>query len=343
MPDKHEQVAVNEARAQSADAKGSGVSVVIPNYNHSAELDRAVTCFARQSLPPKEIIVVDDASTDDSVAVATALARQYPNVVLIRRDRRGGPNAAVNTGLASATGTYVMFAAADDTVEPELFQRAVDLLVAYPQAAICFHDPSAVDTESRQLSPIPLYLAAGPSYFGPSDVESLFKYNSFSIPSNTVVYRREHITAIGGFRVDLEWQSDWMANLVLAFRYGACYRPETLAHFTVNPRGYGATGVRSAKGQRRMLFACLDALENDFADVRESFRRARLLPELRLRVLFWLLVDPRGRDYLTWPIARRLLARELWTLLRPLAPAALRRWMRRTVGEANHGRLGKTK
>ncbi|WP_376984651.1 hypothetical protein [Bosea sp. R86505] len=194
-----------------------------------------------------------------------------------------------------------------------------------------FLDPSRLLLPDEIVERVPLSLAPVPTYFDPDDMERLFRRNSFTISSNTVVYRRAAIAALGGFRKDLEWQADWMANLVTSFRLGAVYIPRALAHFTVNPKGYGERGVRSAEGQRRLLETCLRAIEQDYPDVADRFKRAGTIPEMRLRTLGWLLASERGRRFVSPRLASVLVLREAWARLRPLAPLGLRRWMRRRL------------
>lgn len=305
------------------------LSVVIPNYNHGRFLKRAVVSHLEGARTPVEFVIVDDCSTDDSVAIIRALCREYPEVKMIRREERGGPNRAINTGLAEATGDYVRFAGADDFVSPGAGDNAIATLQEHPGAAFCFSDPSQFDVRTGRYQGIPLALADGPAFYPPAAFAALLAGNYFTISSNTVVYRRDAIGTLGGFPPDFEWQADWFANLVLAFRYGICYRPESLFHFSVEPDSYGNAGVKSGEGQRRLLFHFLDALDGQYADIRDHFRAAALLPEMRLRDLGWLVSDPRGRRYVTPKMALRLIAREGWTHLRPFLPAGSRRWLRR--------------
>lgn len=80
------------------------VSVIIPTFNGRRFLNPCLRSLETQSLPPHEIIVVDDASTDDT---PDWLAETWAGIRVIRRDTNGGFAAAVNTGIAAATGTLV--------------------------------------------------------------------------------------------------------------------------------------------------------------------------------------------------------------------------------------------
>ncbi|MEL6751702.1 MAG: glycosyltransferase family A protein [Pseudomonadota bacterium] len=88
------------------------VAVIIPAYNRSSSIMRSIDSALAQTFTDIEIIVVDDASTDDTVAVVSAVPDQ--RVLLVLREENGGASAARNTGIAAATADYVAFLDSDD-------------------------------------------------------------------------------------------------------------------------------------------------------------------------------------------------------------------------------------
>jgi glycosyltransferase involved in cell wall biosynthesis len=88
------------------------LSIVIPAHNAARYLREAVASVVREAGNDAEIIVVDDASQDESAAIAESLAGQ--GVHCLRRARQGGAGAARNQGVAAARGTYLAFLDADD-------------------------------------------------------------------------------------------------------------------------------------------------------------------------------------------------------------------------------------
>jgi glycosyltransferase involved in cell wall biosynthesis len=88
-------------------------SVVIPLFNKAPHVERAITSVLSQMLPPHEIIVVDDGSTDGSLDIVHAL--KDPRITVLTRSRSGpGGYAARNLGVQTATGEWVAFLDADD-------------------------------------------------------------------------------------------------------------------------------------------------------------------------------------------------------------------------------------
>jgi glycosyltransferase involved in cell wall biosynthesis len=90
------------------------VSVIIVNYNYGRYLREAVDSVYTQSYPNKECIIVDNASTDESVDVLQQIETHYPEIKILRRNDNGGQSLAAQEGFAASSGEYVVFVDADD-------------------------------------------------------------------------------------------------------------------------------------------------------------------------------------------------------------------------------------
>jgi succinoglycan biosynthesis protein ExoO len=99
------------------------ITVLIAAYNAEGFLRRAVASALTQSLAPLEVLVVDDASTDDTVGVVRQLASADSRIRLIPLPQNGGPSAARNAGLDAARGEWVAVLDADDAFMPQRLQR----------------------------------------------------------------------------------------------------------------------------------------------------------------------------------------------------------------------------
>jgi glycosyltransferase involved in cell wall biosynthesis len=297
------------------------LSVVMPNYNHARYLESALRAHFGQSLPPLEVIVVDDASTDRSVAIVERLATEHPRLRLIRLARNGGVNPAINRGLREACGDYVCVSAADDVVMPQFAARSLDVAAAYPDAGLCFSEPAETMGDGGVVQPLPLALSPHPCLLSPADLERHLKRAYFVFPGYAVLYRRDALLALGGFVEELRWYADQFASCMLAFRHGACYVPEVLAVFRVLASSYSQRGLRDTAAQRDVVNRVVDLLDSSaYRDVAPAFRASALLPDLRFRVLLWLLASPRHRHHLTPRLVTRVLVRETWRVLKPYMP-----------------------
>jgi len=94
------------------------ISVLIAAYNAGPFLHRAVRSALAQTLAPLEVLIINDASTDNTLDVAEALACEDPRVRVISLPANGGPGAARNAGLDAARGDWVAILDADDAYVP---------------------------------------------------------------------------------------------------------------------------------------------------------------------------------------------------------------------------------
>jgi GT2 family glycosyltransferase len=101
------------------------VSVVMANFNGGAYLAEAVESVQNQTLRDLELIVSDDASTDNSIDIVTRLRVTDQRIRLLRSDRNGGPAAARNRAIAVAGGQWIAIMDSDDKMHPERLSRLV--------------------------------------------------------------------------------------------------------------------------------------------------------------------------------------------------------------------------
>jgi len=144
-----------EAIRQSTQGKREGdrISIVLPTRNRAALLRQALLSIRAQTWPRRELIVVDEASTDDTAAL---LAREFGEAKVIRHDVAKGPSAARNTGTAAAQGDWVFFWDDDDLMHPTHLESLLHAAQAGPpQAIVSGQIRSFVTTEGEiRLGPL---------------------------------------------------------------------------------------------------------------------------------------------------------------------------------------------
>ncbi len=222
------------------------LSVVLPTRNHAHLVGRAIDAIGTQSRPPLELVVVDDASTDDTPAVLAALAKKYPFMRVVRNERNLGVAGAVNAALQLATGDFVYGASSDDWILPGAFEKAMALAEEYPRAG-------AVCGPMFMLGRPPLLLAVRSwtrPLFAPPDVfvrEYLeVEGPGFALGGSTY-FRREPFLEIGGLRQELGSYCDTFAFRALGATYGAGYVAEPLMVWNVLPESFSQTTARDPR------------------------------------------------------------------------------------------------
>jgi glycosyltransferase involved in cell wall biosynthesis len=104
------------------------VSIVMPAYGVEAYIAHAIECVQKQTLKDWELIVVDDASPDESAAIAERFAHADPRIAIVHHSENQGLSAARNTGMAQARGRYLWFADPDDSYDPTLLEESIRAL-----------------------------------------------------------------------------------------------------------------------------------------------------------------------------------------------------------------------
>lgn len=109
---------------------GPRVSVVIPNFNGIAHLPECLECLFAQVFDDFEIVMVDNASTDDSVPW---VRERYPAVRIVRREVNGGPTVSTNDGIRASRGEYVVILDNDTAFDPDWLGTLVKALDDHPE------------------------------------------------------------------------------------------------------------------------------------------------------------------------------------------------------------------
>ena len=109
------------------------ISVIVPTYNRAQQLPRTLDSILCQSCSPKEIIVVDDGSTDETLALMTS---EYPEIVFIQQQNTG-VSSARNVGIKRASGDWIAFLDSDDEWLPEKLEIQMKALYENPEIKIC--------------------------------------------------------------------------------------------------------------------------------------------------------------------------------------------------------------
>jgi glycosyltransferase involved in cell wall biosynthesis len=249
------------------------LSVILPNYNHCYCLPRALRALVSQAVQPTEIIVVDDGSTDDSIGVIQEFCQQYDSIRLIRHETNRGTAAAVKSGIAVATGEYLLFAAADDFVLPELVGRAERALNENPTAAFYCAEVAVIDIGGNIRGFRPLAVPRTQSGMVlPDQVRRDFATadNWFIGPS--IVYRREALKNVGYFDDTLGSLCDALASRLLALRYGYYFDSEVLATWSIYPESLSARSALSETENRRLREVARRYIITNFpTDIAESY------------------------------------------------------------------------
>lgn len=217
----------------------TAVSVILPSYNRDHLLDRAISSVTAQTFSDFELIIVDDASTDETCAIVQAYADE--RIRYLRSEQRRGAAAARNLGINAASGEFIAFLDSDDEWLPEKLQLQVE---AFDGLA----DDVAVVYSARQQSGAP----------DPTDREKLsgdilerLLVGNF-IGTGQVLVRSECLRTVGGFDELLPSAHDWDLWIRLSESYHFRYVDEVVCVYHLQPDSISYNPAAKVLGYRSL-------------------------------------------------------------------------------------------
>ncbi|MBY0548459.1 MAG: glycosyltransferase family 2 protein [Candidatus Obscuribacterales bacterium] len=208
------------------------LSVIVPNYNDGDHIAFSLRAICEQSLPPNELIVVDDGSTDESIAIIRAVAEQYPFIRLLCNDQNRGIVYSANRAMKIVTGDYVYIASANDLVLPGFFEKSLDILSKHPEAGFCCSDAVCINTsENNSVTESRTGWSEFARYLAPSELAAITRSGKglYHPITNTCILKRDFLPAEGLWEQRVGCYCDWLLHQALLFRHGCCFIPEPLA------------------------------------------------------------------------------------------------------------------
>ena len=238
------------------------VSVVLPAYNRAGSIRLAIDSVLRQSFADFELIIVDDASTDDTRAIAEAVAD--PRVRVIAHPANRGASAARNTGVAAARAPFVAFQDSDDEWLPLKLEKQMARLqapgapayVAVYCGMIVLGSHSDLSGRGRARVAYVPDPAATPVE---GDIfESLMRTSLAS--TQTLVVRRDRMLEVGGFDEEMPALIDWECMLRLAPLGPVACVDEPLVIQRFSPNSITREAVKRAHARARAVARHRDRL-----------------------------------------------------------------------------------
>jgi glycosyltransferase involved in cell wall biosynthesis len=243
-------------------ARGSipgSISVIVPVYNGEAHLLGALGSCLAQSRAPHEIIVVNDGSTDGSLAVITAFAASSPIPVRVIDQANAGQSQSRNNGVAAASGEYIAFLDQDDQWRPEFLAEVAKPLDERSQVTWSYCDFDTVDGEGRLLTRG--YIRAIGQVHPKLSVIDIIGQDCMVLPSASVM-RRQVFEELGGFDARLRgYEDDDLYLRTFQAGWEMAYLPASLIRYRVHSDGSSAQA--SFRRSRVIFFANVCAVLAD--------------------------------------------------------------------------------
>ena len=182
------------------------ISVVIPAYNTAVTLDRCLRSILSQTLRPRQIIIVNDGSTDNTAEIAKTY---QPGTIYVEQWNQGA-SAARNAGLEIASGELVAFLDADDYWMPTFLELCAQFLAMHPEVIAVSTGQKVVDWRGNEAILPRMAARTDASVLEPIILEDFFSFwaEHDHVRTGSVVIRRRTIQEAGFQRADLRTGED---------------------------------------------------------------------------------------------------------------------------------------
>jgi glycosyltransferase involved in cell wall biosynthesis len=207
------------------------VSVILPTYNRAEILPRSINSVIKQTYSDLELVVVDDASTDDTESVVKSFEDE--RIKYIKQDENKGANVARNTGISQSTGEYIAFQDSDDVWLPHKIQKQVDKFRQSKEGTGLVSTGVCRVWPDYQTDYLP-----GSQWNNQHFTRSLLQ-NNF-IPMQAAMIRRECVHSVGDLDNELPRLQDWEMWIRLSKEYNFKLVDEALVmkHMDVDELSY---------------------------------------------------------------------------------------------------------
>lgn len=244
------------------------IDVIVPCYNYGRFLASCLDSVLSQDGCEVRVLIIDDASTDDSLAIAGALAAADPRIQLRAHEFNRGHIATYNEGIAWLSADYMLLLSSDDMVAPGAFARAIGLMEANRKigfvygASIRFAEEAeiaaALASPATSTDAPPPAVEAGRAF-----IRKFCAVPVNTVESATVVVRTSLQRRVGGYRPELPHSGDMEMCLRLAAHADVGFVPAVQAFTRIHAKnmrhGYRANWNHEDFRQRRIVFTTLFA------------------------------------------------------------------------------------
>lgn len=249
------------------------VSVIIPMYNAERTIEEAIASVLQQTWQDFEMIVVDDGSTDGSLARVRAIADSRLQVLSFTN---AGAAAARNRGIAVAQGEFLAFLDADDWWAADKLEAQIQALQTCPEAGLAYSWSDYIDQDGRFLC-----LGKRVKVSRREDTYGRLLVSNFLENGSTPLIRRTVLETVGGFDEALRGSQDLDLYLRVARQYAFVTVPKVQVYYRLSAGSMTANLQRQEEQALIFLNRAYAQAPPEF----QSLRRASLAHLYRFLML----------------------------------------------------------
>jgi glycosyltransferase involved in cell wall biosynthesis len=258
-------VIILDLKSHLQNGKSPKISIVMASYNYEKYIAEAIESVLNQTVSNFELIIIDDASKDNSKEIIKEYAKKDDRVFYLLHEKNKGLYETSNEGLSLCRGEYIAFIDSDDIWEKNKLIKQLDIFEEKQSVEVIYTDAETVDEKSQ-----PLFVRFSQKYCAPTImyvVLKLFKeFFHFYLPElganrsgnifpyllrsnwickSSAIFRTKHLRNVR-FRKDLKLLNDWIFWLDLASKYEFYYIPNSLTRYRIQQTSMTSVSASTA-------------------------------------------------------------------------------------------------
>jgi glycosyltransferase involved in cell wall biosynthesis len=217
------------------------VSIILPNYNYARYLDERIQSLLNQTYKDFELIILDDASTDNSLEVIQKYISDPRVRTQFFTENSGLPYKRWNDGADLAQGEYLLFAGADDSCEPTLIEKLIEKLEHHPSVGLAYSQTWITDSDGKIINSCKNWRDEDKKRWesdyvdrGENEIKYMFKVITI-FNASCLLMRRDIFVKVGKFDTGFFMAADYMLYVKMLMISDVAYVSQHLNYFRCHP------------------------------------------------------------------------------------------------------------
>lgn len=262
------------------------LSVAMANYNHGLYLKERIASILKQLGENDEFIIIDDASTDNSVEVIRSFSD--PRIRFYQNSENKGVVYTASKATKAARGEFLMQLSADDKMGPGCIETAMTAFAQNPEAQLFCADYGTFSADEAPKIYQALPSVKEVQFLSPQKTLRLFRKTTFCISGHTIIVRPSAYLRYGGLDTKLGPYCDWFLWHSIALHEPIIYAPCVLSFFRIDGQNFSKKPGIHLFHQALLL----KLAEKDMRPLKKLFRQSTLLYPFVRKNFSWALKRP---------------------------------------------------
>ncbi|HBV97884.1 MAG: hypothetical protein JL50_07655 [Peptococcaceae bacterium BICA1-7] len=204
------------------------LSIIIPVFNCSQYLKKALDSALEQTYPNVEVIVYDDCSTDPGVRGTLLQFKDHPGLKIFFGKTNLGISMATNLAILQSSGEYVALMDCDDILHPHALETAARYINEHPYVHYFYSNRENIDQDGKIINRLDFS-----QYTSKHPGEQIL---TFMFASHLKIIKKEALQRVGLFKKEFDSCQDYEMALRMSNRFAFCHIPEYLYQYRIHPR-----------------------------------------------------------------------------------------------------------